>query len=219
MALQDKLSASFIAFEQNCELDSTLHQIRNDAFHTFEQKGFPTKKDEAWKYTSLNAIVKENYTIFPKNENAIEFKEVRQYFLHEIDTYKLVFIDGKFSSFLSQTTHEGIDVCLMSSVLQKPKYQLVFEKYFNQIAKKDETLTSLNTAFASEGAYINVPKGKIADKPIEIIFFSTGSEAAMFIQPRNLIVVGENAHLQVVERHISLNINAPKFGCISQKLV
>jgi Fe-S cluster assembly protein SufD len=208
MTLQDKLSASFIAFEQHCEFDSPLHQMRNDAFHAFEQKGFPTKKDEAWKYTSLNAVVKDNYTIFPKSETPIEFKEVRQYFLHEIDTYKLVFIDGKFSSFLSQTTHEGIDVCLMSSVLQKPKYQLVFDKYFNQIAKKDETLTALNTAFASEGGYINVPKGKIADKPIELIFFSTGSEAAMFLQPRNLIVVGENAHVQIVERHISLTSNA-----------
>jgi Fe-S cluster assembly protein SufD len=119
-----------------------------------------------------------------------------------------VFIDGKFSSFLSQTTHDGVDVCLLSSVLQKPKYQLIFEKYFNQIAKKDETLTALNTAFANEGAYINVPKNKIADKPIEIIFFSTGSEAALMIQPRNLIIIGENAHVQIVERHISLTENA-----------
>jgi Fe-S cluster assembly protein SufD len=208
MNLQDKLSASFIAFEQSFDFDSPLHQMRNEAFHTFEQNGFPTKKDEAWKYTSLNTIVKDNYTIFPKNETPIEFKEVSKYFLHEIDTYKLVFIDGKFSSFLSQTTHDGVDVCLLSSVLQKPKYQLIFEKYFNQIAKKDETLTALNTAFANEGAYINVPKNKIADKPIEIIFFSTGSEAALMIQPRNLIIIGENAHVQIVERHISLTENA-----------
>ena len=208
MNLQDKISASFIAFEQNFDFNSALHQMRNEAFQTFEEQGFPTKKDEAWKYTSLNALIKENYTIFPKNETPVKLKEVSKYFLHEIDTYKLVFIDGKFSSFLSQTTHDGVDVCLFSSVLQKPKYQLIFEKYFNQIAKKDETLTALNTAFANEGAYINVPKNKIADKPIEIIFFSTGSEAALMIQPRNLIIVGENAHVQIVERHISLTENA-----------
>lgn len=219
MNLQDKLSASFIAFEQNCEFDSPLHQMRNEAFHTFEQKGFPTKKDEAWKYTSLNAIVKDNYTIFPKNETPIEFKDVRKYFLHEIDTYKLVFIDGKFSSFLSQTTHEGIDVCLLSSVLQKPKYQLVFDKYYNQIATKDENLTALNTAFASEGAYVNVPKGKIADKPLEIIYFSTGSDVAMMTQPRSLVVVQENAHLQVVERHISLTENAVLTNAVTEIFV
>ena len=152
-------------------------------------------------------MLKNDFTVFPKKDNSIEFADVKKYFLHEIDTYKLVFIDGKFSSFLSSTTHEGIDVCLLSSVLLKPKYKLVLDTYFNAIAKNDESLTSLNTAFAQEGAYINIPKGKIADKPIEIIHFSTGNEAAVMLQPRNLIVVGENAHVQIIERHQSLNEN------------
>jgi Fe-S cluster assembly protein SufD len=118
-----------------------------------------------------------------------------------------VFIDGVFSSHLSSTTHDGIDVCLMSSALTKPKYKMVIDTYFNQIASKDETLTSLNTAFANEGAYINIPKSKVADKPIEIMYFSTGNEAALLVQPRNLVVVGENSHVQIIERHQSLNEN------------
>ncbi len=76
----------------------------------------------------------------------------RNIFLHEIDTYKLVFIDGKFSSFLSSTTHEGIDVCLLSSVLTKPKYKMILDNFFNKIASKEDSLTTLNTAFAQEGA-------------------------------------------------------------------
>lgn len=58
---------------------------------------------------------------------------------------------------MSSTTHEGIDVCLLSSVLTKPKYKMVLDTYFNQIASKDESLTTLNTAFAQEGAFINIP--------------------------------------------------------------
>ncbi len=143
-------------------------------------KGFPTKKEEAWKYTSLNAILKNDFTVFPKQENnSTIFSDVKKYFLHEIDSYKVVFIDGVFSSHLSSTTHEGIDVCLMSSALNKPKYKMVIDTYFNQIANKEESLTSLNTAFANEGAYINIPKSKVADKPIEIMYFSTGNEAAL----------------------------------------
>ena len=118
-----------------------------------------------------------------------------------------MFIDGVFSSHLSSTTHDGIDVCLMSSALTKPKYKMVIDKYFNQIASKDESLTSLNTAFASEGAFINIPQKKVADKPIEIMYFSTGNEAALMVQPRNLIIVGENSHVQIIERHQSLNEN------------
>lgn len=207
MDLKDKLLSSYMAFEEKFDENSSLHEVRNNAIKNFEAKGFPSKKEEAWKYTSLNAVLKNDFSVFPKSEPAVEFKEVKKYFLHDVDTYKLVFIDGKFSSFLSQTTHDGIDVCLLSSVLNKPKYKLVLETYFNQIASKDETLTTLNTAFAKEGAFVNIPKGKIADKPIEIIHFSTGNEAAIMLQPRNLIIVGENAHVQIIERHQSLNDN------------
>jgi Fe-S cluster assembly protein SufD len=207
MELKDKLLASFMAFEEKIDTHSELHEVRSNAIKNFENKGFPTKKEEAWKYTSLNAILKNDFSVFPKKDNAIEFKDVKKYFLHEIDTYKVVFIDGIFSSFLSSTTHDGLDVCLMSSALTKPKYKMVIDTYFNQIASKEESLTSLNTAFSLEGAYINIPKSKVVEKPIEIIYFSTGTEAALMVQPRNLIVVGENAHVQIVERHQSLNSN------------
>jgi len=207
MELKDKLLASFMAFEEKIKDNEDLHEVRNQAIKNFENKGFPTKKEEAWKYTSLNAILKNDFSVFPKKENAIEFKDVKKYFLHEIDTYKVVFIDGIFSSFLSSTTHDGLDVCLMSSALTKPKYKMVIDNYFNQIASKEESLTSLNTAFSLEGAYINIPKSKVVEKPIEIIYFSTGNEAALMVQPRNLIIVGENAHVQIVERHQSLNSN------------
>ncbi|MCB0444003.1 MAG: Fe-S cluster assembly protein SufD [Flavobacterium sp.] len=207
MDLKEKLISSFMAFEEKVDVTAQLHDIRTSAIKNFENKGFPTKKEEAWKYTSLNSVLKNDFSVFPKQENAIEFKDVKQFFLHEIDTYKLVFVDGKFSSFLSSTTHEGIDVCLLSSVLTKPKYKMVLDTYFNQIASKDESLTTLNTAFAQEGAFINIPKSKVADKPIEIIHFSTGVESALMVQPRNLIIVGENAHVQIIERHQSLNSN------------
>ena len=199
--------ASFMAFEEKIDIQSELHEIRSNAIKNFENKGFPTKKEEAWKYTSLNAILKNDFSVFPKKENTIEFKDVKKYFLHEIDTYKVVFIDGIFSSFLSSTTHDGLDVCLMSSALTKPKYKMVIDAYFNQIASKEESLTTLNTAFSLEGAYINIPKSKVVEKPIEIIYFSTGTEAALMVQPRNLVIVGENAHVQIVERHQSLNSN------------
>ena len=207
MELKEKLISSFMAFEERVDVHADLHDLRTEAIKNFEIKGFPTKKDEAWKYTSLNSILKNDFSVFPKKENTIEFSDVKKYFLHEIDTYKVIFVDGVFSSFLSSTTHDGLDVCLMSSALTKPKYKMIIDEYFNKIANKEESLTSLNTAFALEGAYINIPKSKVVEKPIEIINFSTGSEAALLIQPRNLIIVDENAHVQIIERHQSLNEN------------
>ncbi|MEM7185827.1 MAG: Fe-S cluster assembly protein SufD [Bacteroidota bacterium] len=206
MSLKEKLLSSYIAIEDYLEDDSPLHEVRHKAIKSFEEKGFPTRKQENWKYTSLNSLLKEDYSLYPNHEQTIEYKQVKKYFLHEIDTYKVVFVDGVYNSFLSETTHDKLDVCLLSAAISKKKYEPVVEAYFDKIAN-DDSLTSLNTAFAKEGAYIFVPKNVEGDKPIEIIYLSTGSEAATLLQPRNLIVVGENAHVQIIERHQSLSDN------------
>ncbi len=206
MDLKDKLVSSFLAFENKIDINDYIHDIRSEAIKTFEGTGFPSKREEAWKYTSLSSILKHDYSVFPNKENTIEYNDVKKYFLDEIDTFKVVFIDGVYSSHLSQTTHEGIDVCLLSSALTKPKYKAVIENYFNKVAVQD-SLTSLNTAFTNEGAYIHIPKNKLVEKPIQLVYFSTGNEAAAMIQPRNLVVVDENSHVQIIERHQSLTDN------------
>ncbi|MEJ6547512.1 MAG: Fe-S cluster assembly protein SufD [Flavobacteriaceae bacterium] len=208
MELKDKLVSAFMALENQVDLDHPVHDIRSAAIKVFENQGFPTKKEEAWKYTSLKAIEKINFSIFPRESAPLEYKEVKQYFLQEMDTYKIVFVDGIFSSYLSETTHQGIDVCLMSAALTKDMYKPVIEAYFNKIASVDENLTALNTAFSKEGAFIHIPKNTQAMKPIEIIHFATGAYADIMLQPRNLVVVEENSEVQIMERHQSLSTNA-----------
>ena len=206
MELKEKLVTSYVAFENGLDVNSDIHEIRTKALQNFEELGFPTKKLEAWKYTSLNSVLKQDYSIFPNNDAAVELADVKKYFIHDIDTYKIVFIDGKYSSFLSDTTHDEMDICLLSSALAKPKYKAVIENYFNKIANQDN-LTSLNTAFAKEGAYIYIPRNVEVEKPIQIINFTTGKENATMLQPRNLIVAEQNAHVQIIERYQSLNDN------------
>ena len=204
MELKEKLISSFMAFEEKLDLSTDVHNIRSKSFDYFEKNGFPTKKNEAWKYTSLEKLLKNDYRIFPKKDISIELKDVKKYFLYDLDTYKIVFIDGIYSPFLSDTTHDGLDVCLLSAALNKPKYKKVIKKYFNKIVNKNDSLTSLNTSFTKEGAYIFIPKTVISEKPIQIIHFSTGKQGKMLLQPRNLIIVEENAQVQIIERHQSL---------------
>lgn len=205
--LREKLVSSFLAFQSHVDVDHPVHDIRSEAIRNFEIKGFPNRKEEAWKYTSLGKLQKIDFSIFPKKVNALEYRDVKQYFLHEMDTYKIVFIDGIYSSYLSETTHDGVDICLMSAALTKPIYEPIIELYFNKAAKGEDSLTSLNTAFSKEGAYIYIPKSKAPIKPIEIIHFATGKESSLMLQPRNLIIAEENAELQIIERHQSLTSN------------
>jgi|TARA_B110000285_G_scaffold209839_1_gene251160 Fe-S cluster assembly protein SufD len=218
MELQEKLISSFMVMENlgKVDLDSSIHDIRTKAMASFEKEGFPTKKDEEWKYTSLKSVLNHDYSVFPKEESDIEFKDVKKYFLHEIESYKVVFVDGIYSSYLSETTHDGFDICLMSSVLKKPQYQLVLDNYFNKIAQNNNSLTDLNTAFTIEGAYIHIGKNKILPKPIQIVNFYTGGEKDILLQPRNLIIVGENSHVEIIERHQSLSNNTVLTNAVTE---
>ena len=207
MALSEKLISSFLAFELDIDTSSSFHSIRTDAIKRFEKLGFPNRKLENWKYTSLNEIIKEDYTVFPKEKSVINFEKVKDYFVDSIESYKLIFIDGCFDPFLSQTSHDGYDICIMSAALGKSKYSKTVKKFFNQSTDLDDSMSSLNTAFSKEGVYIHIPKNIVVKKPVEIIHFSTGNEAALMLQPRNLIVVEENSEIEIIESHQSLTVN------------
>ena len=221
MDLKEKLVSSFLAFENKggLDLDSKAHSIRLQAIQNFEKEGFPSKKDEEWKYTSLRPLLKHDFSLFPSNEKAVEFKNIKQYLINDIESYTLIFIDGVFSSFLSSTTHDDCDVCVLSSALTRPKYKMIVDNYFNTIAKNNNSLAELNTAFAVEGAFINIPKNTIVAKPIQIINFSTGSEKEILLQPRNLVVVGENSHVQIIERHQNLSKNTTFTNSVTEIFV
>tara|TARA_B100000378_G_C18049850_1_gene412969 strand:+ start:360 stop:1676 length:1317 start_codon:yes stop_codon:yes gene_type:complete len=204
--LKEKLLSSFIAFENQTNIDSYVHDIRSEAIKQFESIGFPNKKLENWKYTSLKNLLNTDYTVLPEINNVLEFKNIKKYLIDDIDSYKIIFVDGKYCSHLSETTHEGMDICILSAALTQSKYELIIENYFNKIALKDG-ITSLNTAFSNEGVFIHIPKNKFVEKPIQIIHFSTGNESSLMFQPRNLVVVDENSQVQIIERHQSLSKN------------
>lgn len=206
MSFKDTILSSFIALENEVDTETYAHELRNQALATFEELGIPQRKEEAYKYTSLKSVFNKDYSLFPKKEVAIAHADIKKYLIHQIDAYRVIFIDGIYSSHLSQTTHDKFDVCLMSSALNNPKYSSVIEAYYNKLAPKDG-LTSLNTAFAREGVYIHLPNNVAVEKPIEVVFFSTGSESTLMTQPRNLVVVGENSQVQIIERHQSLSDN------------
>ena len=96
MDLKEKIVSSYVAFEDGVNINSDIHEIRTEAFQNFEKLGFPSKKLESWKYTSLNSILKEDYSIFPNKEKSISLAEVKKYFIHDIIPVIGYFLSGGF---------------------------------------------------------------------------------------------------------------------------
>ncbi|HUH36236.1 MAG TPA: Fe-S cluster assembly protein SufD [Moheibacter sp.] len=215
--LKESLVSRHLVFNEKNPKVKWMGDLRHEAIDIFDKKGFPHRKIEEWKFTNLAPILKKDYKLFPETEGiSIEYNEVKQYLLHDMDTYDIVFVNGVYSSYLSSTTHDDGDICVLSCAMEKMVYQPVIENYYAKIAPKDESLVALNTAFSKDGAYIHIPDKTIVSKPIQVIFLSTGNEEEVMYQPRNLIVLGANAKVQIIERHQTLNGKANLTNAVTE---
>ena len=85
-ALKDKLESSFLVFENelNGEGEGPIHTRRREAFERFVKSGFPTKRDEEWKYTNLKPVLKPDFRVFVNDENTVDFSSIKRFFLNEV---------------------------------------------------------------------------------------------------------------------------------------
>lgn len=201
MNLQQKWVESFQSFENK---EDILKNTRQQAIDFFGQKGFPTKKDEAWKYTSLSTLLKTDFSVLTPHTTSIEPQQLLPYWVQE-DSYKVVFINGMYSKELSQVQTDEFMISSFQEILNSADAKEFTTKYINRETRKDDVFTALNTAFAKDGICIYIPKNKAIEKPIELLFIATDLGKAMCYQPRNVIEVGENAQVKVIESHYSLS--------------
>ena len=158
------------------------HLIKNEALDSFLIEGFPTTKNEEWKYTSLKKVIAHDYLI---EDNSLEIndKEIEKYSLN-IGS-KIVFVNGE--------------------LWQKPKLQGVKIQVnaFDNL-KFNDSATSLNAGLAKKGFVIEVEKNLQLEKPLEILFLNK-NKSNSFVQYRNKVVLNENANIKIVENIRNLN--------------
>lgn len=198
MNLQEKWLSSF---ENKADV---LQNSRQEAIAVFKEKGFPTRKDEAWRFTSLSTLLKNDFSVSKHVKSSVTAAQIRP-FLVEGDSYKIVFINGFFDAELSDKNIKDFLISPFSEILKSNEASEFVSNYFNKETRKDDVFTALNTAFTHDGICIYIAKNKVIEKPIQLLFISTNSDESACYQPRNIIEVGENAQVRIVETHQSIS--------------
>jgi feS assembly protein sufD len=186
-------------FNQIEQLKSTLSSERAEALSQFLATGFPTKKDEEYKYTDLSEAVNKQYSLVPKQEFHITKEQLDQLHLGEEHFDFIVFVNGKFQKALSKISVENAEFLTLNNAFSSNK-DLV-EKYFNQIKPKNTAFTALNDALFSDGFFLFVPKNTVIEKPIHLFYISENQDENVFYTTRNLLIVEEGVKVEVIESH------------------
>ncbi|WP_256959470.1 Fe-S cluster assembly protein SufD [Sphingobacterium sp. JB170] len=180
------------------QTSSKLSTIRHEAFERFQKEGFPTVKNEEWKYTNLHSLVNKPYVLNIQTD--VDKVDASLADIPNLDAHRIVLVNGQFVlAFSSLDDEVGLTVKPIDEAYEEPNLQAHYAQYAD---KTDNVLVQLNTALQTSGVYISVAAGKVVSKPVHIVHVAAG-DSPFFAQTRNLIVVEPNAEIEIIESFVT----------------
>lgn len=193
MSQKEKFLSHFGMIDFSFDKPNIL-KIRKAAEEQLKGLEFPTSKTEYWKYTRINKLIKQEY-------NLGEAELSQDIELGVPSDNCLVFVNGYYSADLSWTKQEnGIHFMPLSEAKEKELSQLV---EFDQISKKEEIFSMINTANHQDGVFFSAEKGKQAKSVYYVVNISAGEQPMSL--PRNFVKMAEGSSAKMVIKSISAN--------------
>ncbi|HET8713563.1 MAG TPA: Fe-S cluster assembly protein SufD [Gemmatimonadales bacterium] len=201
MVAVERLVGSYNAWATNgaSRAPDWLKDIRSGAIARFQSLGFPTMKQEAWRFTSVAPIAEGSFEQATPATRVPTLDEIRPFLLLEAG-YRLVFVDGFFQPSLSTPLFDDVQ-SLAHVVAHRP--DLVRPHLGNYAGTQDRPFSALNTAFVHDGAFVHVPAKATLELPVQLLFLASGTRHVV-THPRNLVVVEPEARASIVETYASL---------------
>ncbi len=168
---------------------------REDAFARFLAKGFPTSRDEEWRFTSVAPIAATPFQ--PAEVETVSAAALEPFLLGADEAHRVVLVNGRFSASLSTVD------ALPAGVTVRHAQEIAAP-----IEPRAHVFVDLNTAFQPGALVIDVAAQALVTEPIHLLAVAVGGAAPRLISPRVVINVGEQAQATFVEHYVSLGSEA-----------
>ncbi len=190
-----RLQAAFV------EHPGTSMPVRQQAFEKFLQRGFPTTRDEQWKYTNLRRLETREFGVGQPDAAYTASLPT------PANTYQLVFVDGWYRPALSTSpTLLGLHISSLTELQTKDTNTLATA--LSITANDSSRLVTLNTALTQDGVLIEAAENLVLDKPILLTFAWSNQQHSLMAHPRVVLRLGKHAKLCVVEQYLDSGVAA-----------
>jgi len=187
-----------------------LPGVRRAAIERFAAVGFPTSRDEEWRFTPVAPIARAEFR--PALPGTVTREALAPFLFGHAEWPQLVFVNGKYAPELSVVPPLpfGVKLGNLASALRRDGALL--ERHLTRHARPETTpFAALNTAFMRDGALVYVPPGTVLDDPIHLLFVTSPDAGGSVAYPRNLVIVERGARASVVESYVTLAEGASYF--------
>jgi len=188
---------NFDEFQKTNQTGGELDDIRIKNFNIFQKKGFPSKKEESWKYTDLKTILHNrlNKLEVPNNKKTSQYYS--EWLLKNFQHNQIILVNGDFvSSTFSFEAKDKIKIKPLKTVLKDKKN---FEKIKEFFADQQNSLISLNHALVHDGISLEIEDNYSFKKPLVIYNFFNKSSENKIINNKCFISLGKNSKLDLLE--------------------
>jgi len=182
-----------------------LTKIRRAGMERFREMGFPTVRDDAWKYTNVAPIRKVPFEPAPESGPMAAPGRGRRPHpgsLPEGEGTQVVFVNGRYSRALSSDAarSDGLEVKSLKEVLaERPEWA---EPHLGRITREGNAFAAINAAFLDDGAFVRLPARTRIDRPIYLVFLSEPVFGPTLSHPRNLVIAEPGSQASLVETYI-----------------
>ena len=186
-----------------------LQETRNRARQAIAELPIPHRKLEAWRYTSIEGLLQQDFTAALPEARTWMGEELEPWLGPAADVYRLVFVNGQCIPRLATGLELPAGVTLGSLRAALGTDPQLLSTWVNHAQVHEEHLFSaLNTALIHDGLLLRVAAGVRLDRPIEVVYLNLEQDPPRLIQPRNLVVLEPGAHATLVERFVGADDNA-----------
>jgi Fe-S cluster assembly protein SufD len=200
-----ELTKKDILLESLSELDFSrepqfAQDLRFEAKAALGKLEFPTSKTEYWKYTRIGKIINNTYYFYEtKTDKKIS---ITDYLIPELDTNLVVLIDGYYHQELSNIkVQKGVRIESLKSAIDNSN--AFIKNHLGKIAKaKNEIFVALNTLSFTDGVFIDLDKGSVVEKPVQIINITTKDN--IISNTRTVVKTHDNSSVKIIESFVNL---------------
>ena len=178
-----------------------LQDLRDRGAARFSALGFPTVRDEEWRFTNISPIA--NAEFVPASDARVKDDDLKDVAYSEA-TNRIVVVNGRFSAELSRVNGLPQGTRLGSLAAAVTEHADIVPRYLGQLAEfGTKAFTALNTALVLDGLYVHIPDGAVVDQPVHLVFVSVPANASgpAMSNVRALIVAGDRSEVRIVETY------------------